>query len=73
MFKLSSVQRTPGGNVVLQWTSATNKVYRLNRSFSPLLDSYTTLTNGMTGTPPVNTFTDTTATNDAAFYWVELQ
>lgn len=29
---------------------------------------------GLPGNPPLNTFTDTTATNNAAaFYWVELQ
>jgi hypothetical protein len=32
-----------------------------------------TLTNGMPGLPPLNSFTDTAATNSAAFYWIEVQ
>lgn len=73
MFKISSVVRNPDGSVTLQWQSVTNKMYRLNRSLTPARGGYSTLTNGIPGTPPVNTFTDTTATNAAAFYWVELQ
>jgi hypothetical protein len=73
VFKITSVQRNPDGSVVLQWSSATNKLYRLNRSLTPSRGSYTTLTNGVPGTPPLNSFTDTTTTNSTAFYWVELQ
>jgi hypothetical protein len=73
VFKITSVQRNPDGTVVLQWSSVTNKLYRVNRSLTPSRSRYTTLTNGVTGTPPQNTFTDTTATNAAAFYWIELQ
>jgi hypothetical protein len=73
VFKISSVVRYPDGSAMLEWQSITNKLYRLNRSLTPSRTSYTTLTNGVGGTPPLNTFTDTTATNDAAFYWVELQ
>jgi len=51
----------------------TNKLYRLNRSLTPSRSSFTTLTNGVPGTPPLNSFTDTMAPNSAAFYWVELQ
>jgi hypothetical protein len=73
VFKITSVQRNPDGSVVLQWSSVTNKLYRLNRSLTPSRGSFTTLTNGVPGTPPLNNFTDTTATNAAAFYWIELQ
>ena len=73
VFKISSVLRNADGSVTLQWLSVTNKLYRVNRSLTPARTSFTTVTNGVPGTPPVNTFTDTTATNTAAFYWVEHQ
>jgi hypothetical protein len=72
VFKIMSVQRNPDGSVTLQWSSVTNKLYRLNRSLTPSRSSFTTLTNGVPGTPPVNSFTDTTGTNETAFYWLEL-
>ena len=73
LFKITSVQRNPGGNVSLQWSSVTNKLYRVKRSPIASGASSLTLSNNIPGLPPVNTFTDTTATNAAAFYWVELQ
>ncbi len=73
VFKIMDVKRNPDGSVVLQWASGTNKLYRVNRSLEPSRGSYTTLTNAMPGTPPVNSFTDTTATNARAFYWIEVQ
>lgn len=50
----------------------TNKLYRLNRLLTLSRGSYTTLTNGVPCTPPLNSFTDTTATNSTAFYWLEI-
>jgi hypothetical protein len=73
IFKMTSVQRISNGVVSLQWQSATNKLYRVNRSLTPTFDNYTTLTNNVASTPPLNSFTDTTATNAASFYWIELQ
>jgi hypothetical protein len=73
VFKISSVVRNPDGSVTLQWLSVTSKLYRLDRSLTPSRTNYTTLTNGMPSVPPVITFTDRTATNATAFYWLELQ
>ncbi len=73
VFKITNVLRNPDGSVTLQWQSVTNKLYRLNRSLTPSRSSYTTLTNGIPGIPPVNAFTDKTATNSAAFYWIEME
>jgi len=73
VFKIMDVKRNPDGSLVLQWASGTNKLYRVNRSLEPSRGNYTTLTNGMPSTPPVNTLMDTTATNATAFYWIELQ
>ena len=73
VFKITSVKRDPDGSVVLEWSRVSNKVYEVKRSLSPSRGSYTTLTNSMPAIPPVNTFTDTTATNATAFDWSEMQ
>jgi len=73
VFNITSVQRNPNGTVTLQWSSATNNLYRINRSLIISRDNYSTLTNGVPGTPPLNGFTDTSATNVASFYWIELE
>ena len=73
VFKITSVQRNPDGSVTIEWQSATNKLYLVNRSLTPSRGSFTTLTNSMPGSPPVNAFTDTTATNRTSFYWIEVR
>ncbi len=52
---------------------ATNKLYRVNRSVTLLPVNCTVLASGLAGTPPVNRFTDTTASDATAFYWIEQQ
>ena len=71
--RITSVQRNPDGSVVLQWSSVSNKVYSVKRSLLPSRTGALVLTNNVAPTPPVNTFTDTAATNATAFYWIEVQ
>ncbi len=61
------------GAVVLQWSSVSKKAYRVQRALTPLRTGALMLTNNVAPTPPVNTFTDTAATNATAFYWIEVQ
>jgi hypothetical protein len=73
VFKITSVQRNPDRSLTLEWSSVSNKVYRVKRSLTPVAPEAVVLTNNLAPTPPVNRFTDMTATNRAAFYWVEVQ
>jgi hypothetical protein len=73
VFKVGNAQMNQDRTITIQWQSVTNKLYRVNRSLIPSFDNYTTLTSDVPGTPPVNSFTDTTATNTESFYWIELQ
>jgi len=73
VFKVTNVERDSSSSVTLQWSSVTNKLYRINRSLTPSRADYTTPTNAVPRTPPLNNFTDSAATNAAPFYWIELQ
>ena len=57
--------------VILEWQSASNKSYCLLSSTS-LLSPFAVITNGIPATPPTNTFTDSIAGTDAAYYRVRL-
>ena len=71
--RVASIRFDAPGAVTLEWAGSTNRFYRVNRSVAPSRDNYTTLTNGVRGVWPTNTFTDTRATNQTHFYWVELE
>jgi len=66
--KFTSVQQNTNGTVTLTWQSATGAVYRVNRALDLSRDNYTTLTNGLPATPPLNIFTDTVNTNEPVFF-----
>lgn len=48
-------------------------LYRVEGALALPRQGYVSLTNGVAGALPVNTFIDTTATNVAAFYWIEQE
>jgi len=72
-FRVASIRFDVLSAVTLQWVGSTNRTYRVNRSVTPSRNNYTTLTNGVRGVWPTNTFTDARATNQTHFYWVELE
>ena len=67
---------SPAGNpgIVIHWASESNRLYRLARSAS-LFDGFaTTVTTNIPSTPPVNTYTDTTAgAIGSVFYRVNVE
>ena len=72
VLKITTIRFNAGG-VSIDWIGKTNHVYRINRASAMSRDNYTTLTNGLPGLESFTTFTDTTATNRTAFYWIEVQ
>ncbi len=63
-----------GGKVLIQWNSASNRTYRLWRTQN-LLEGFPTIKgSGLPATPPMNTYTDTTATSSGAYlYRIEVE
>ncbi|HBA84002.1 MAG TPA: hypothetical protein DCZ95_07915 [Verrucomicrobia bacterium] len=62
------------GKVVVQWNSASNRTYRLWRTQN-LLEGFPTIkSSGIPATPPMNTYTDATATLSGPYiYRIELE
>ncbi len=62
-----------GGGVVVRWSSASNRTYRLMRT-TDLTVPFNALASAIPATPPMNTYTDTTAAAAARiFYRIELE
>jgi hypothetical protein len=62
-----------GTGIVVRWQSVTGKLYRLVRSTN-LIDGFTSLSNHLDATPPMNVYTDKTATGQGPwFYRVGLE
>jgi subtilisin-like proprotein convertase family protein len=63
----------PGGGVEIQWQSAPNRAYRIGRSIPGSTFAFTTIESNVPATPPLNTYTDPTATNVGPhIYRIEL-
>lgn len=71
---LEFVQVTCGadGSPAVTWSSQPGRYYRIMRS-GALLTGFVPLATGISATPPFNVFKDTSATNQVAFYKVELE
>jgi hypothetical protein len=70
--QLTGVSRLPGSvDVILEWPSATGRVYSVNRSPAPGA-TFSQLVGGIPAVLPMNTFTDTTSMAESAFYAVGI-
>ena len=71
--KVISPSNTLSGNIVVKWSSASSRVYILNRSTN-LVEGFTGIASNLAATPPENTYTDAAATS-AVFrsYRIQLQ
>lgn len=70
-FAASSIRPTASGPNIT-WSSVEGRHYALYRSFA-VQDGYTLIASDMTATPPENSFTDTEAANQMAFYQVAVR
>jgi hypothetical protein len=62
------------GKVLVQWNSASNRTYRLWRTQNLLQGFATLVGSGIPATPPMNTYTDTTAVLTGPYiYRIELE
>jgi hypothetical protein len=66
-FRITSISNPTNRTMVLQWESATNQLYLIKRSLSASRDFAVVLSSNLLATPPLNTFTDFTATNGTAY------
>jgi hypothetical protein len=73
VFKLLSAKRTAAGGCALQWTSASNRYYTLQRGTNLLNPAgFTNLLVDVAATPPVNTCTDLPPAAGTLFYRVRV-
>jgi hypothetical protein len=73
-FEVVEIAKVPSG-VSIQWSSQANRSYMIKRSTSLLTApaNYTLVRSGLTATPPLNQFIDTTRTNANSFYLIEIE
>lgn len=74
-FEVVEISRVPSG-FSIRWSSQTNRRYTIKRSASLLTApaNYTLVQSGLTATPPMNQFIDTTTGTDAqSFYLIEIE
>jgi alpha-tubulin suppressor-like RCC1 family protein len=67
--RITSITANPGGRFVIQWSSVAGKCYAVQRNTNLNWNTVLTLTNGVAGTPPTNTYTDPSATNAPAYFF----
>jgi len=74
VLRLSGATLTPEGAVVLRWSSASNRLYTLQRGTSLMNGtSFTNLLLDATPTPPLNTFTDAPPGSATFFYRLQVR
>ena len=74
-FEVVEITKVPNG-VAIQWTSQSDRRYRVRRSDSLLTPpaNYAVVKSGLTATPPMNQFVDTnTAGSTQFFYLIEIE
>ena len=73
VFKITSTTRTALGGCAVQWNSASNRFYTLQRGTNLLnIAGFTNLLLDITATPPVNTCTDLPSAGGVFFYRVRV-
>lgn len=60
-----------GAGIVIRWQSASNRVYVISRSTN-LLTGFSTLTSGLSATPPENIFTDAAPAAAHSLYRIDI-
>jgi hypothetical protein len=68
VFRITSIRQNGGTNTIT-WTSATGKTYDVFRTTDLSWNNFTTLTNGIAATPPVNTFADVPPVSLSNFFY----
>ncbi|VGO17286.1 hypothetical protein PDESU_05882 [Pontiella desulfatans] len=59
---------------IVRWASEPNRIYTINATTSLVATAFTPLATGIASTPPENTYTDLTASDESVkFYQVELE
>ena len=71
VFRLEGIRYLAGAGPVVQWQSASNKSYRLERA-AALLDAFSPVASNLAAHPPISAGTDTTAAA-AGFYRMALE
>jgi subtilisin family serine protease len=70
---LSGLTAPTNGAMIVTWPSVAGRTYRISRAAS-LLDAPDTLEDGIPATPPLNVYTDLTASAEiSAFYFLTLE
>ena len=71
-FAFTEILSLPPGAVRIGWSSVAGKVYTLQRSMQ-ILTGFTDLKTGILATPPLNLYTDSSASGGSSFYLVRTQ
>jgi hypothetical protein len=74
VFRFTAVGMAGPSGLTLQWASATNRLYTLQRGANPAVPaSFTNLVLDAAATPPLNLYTDSAAGADSGFYRVRVR
>ncbi len=71
-FAAKSTQHGADGAFLVNWSSESNKFYRVEKSTN-LMTGFFPFLNGLTSSPPLNTCTDTVTGGDKAYYRIEVE
>jgi len=74
VFKVTDIPRTGSGSFIVQWSSASNRLYTLQRGTNCLSSaSFNNVLVDAVGTPPLNTYTDSPSGPGPFFYRVRVR
>jgi hypothetical protein len=68
LFAFISIKRHPAGGLQIEWASAPDRTYRVERS-GDLFQGFTPLVTGLAATPPANAYRDGTATAAGPYFY----
>jgi len=70
VFKLKSVSQKPNGSggITLEWHSVKGRLYQVWRTEN-LISGFSSITDWLSAEPPVNTFTDESATGNGPYFY----
>jgi hypothetical protein len=74
VFRFTAVTGAAPSGLVMQWASASNRLYTLQRGSDPAVAaSFTNLVLDAAATPPINNYTDAPSANGPGFYRVRVR
>ena len=68
VFAFIEIRKSPAAGLIVDWSSSTNRSYRLERS-TDLLSGFSAIQTNLPASPPRNTYEDSTATGPGPYFY----